>query len=148
MTHPLRLVAASLAVALAAGACGSSATSSNTSTAGSAGAPAPVSTGVGSTPHPAAGASAKPISGHATIAIRNYKFTPMHLTVTAGTKVSFHNGDQTAHTATAVGKSFDSGTIQPGQTSTVTFAKAGTYAYDCLFHAFMTATITVVPAKH
>ena len=78
------------------------------------------------------------------MAIRNYMFAPMHLTVKAGTKVSFHNDDATAHTATALNQSFDSGTIKPGKTSTVTFRKAGTYKYHCLFHAFMTATITVV----
>jgi plastocyanin len=71
----------------------------------------------------------------------------MHVTVTAGTRVSFHNDDQTAHTATAINQSFDSGTIQPGKTATVTFDKPGTYAYHCLFHAFMTASITVVAAK-
>ncbi len=80
------------------------------------------------------------------MSIRNYMFAPARLSVRAGTRVSFHNFDATAHTATAINQSFDSGTIAAGKTATVTFRKPGTYAYHCLFHAFMTATITVLPA--
>jgi plastocyanin len=85
-----------------------------------------------------------PVSGHTTISIRNFMFSPMTLTVTAGTKVSFHNYDQTAHTATAINGGFNTGTVKPGQSVTVTMHKAGTYKYHCLFHAFMVARIVVV----
>jgi plastocyanin len=138
MTHTLRLITASLALALVAAACGSSSSSPAPAKA-AATTSASVAKPGGSSP-----ASARPISGHTTVKIRSYMYSPMHLTVTAGTKVSFHNYDQTAHTATAIDHSFDSGTIQPGKTSTVTFTKAGTYKYHCLFHQFMTATITVL----
>jgi plastocyanin len=84
------------------------------------------------------------ISGHTTVAIRNFMYAPMSVTVRAGTRVTFHNYDQTAHTATAIGGGFDTGTIQPGQSATVVLSKPGTYRYHCLFHAFMLATIHVV----
>ena len=72
-----------------------------------------------------------------------YAFEPAKLTVKAGTEITFTNMDQTAHTATAINQTFDTGTIQPGKSKTIVVKKAGTYAYHCLFHAFMTATLTV-----
>jgi plastocyanin len=87
-----------------------------------------------------------PISGHATVQIRNFMYHPMALTVTAGTKVTFHNDDQTSHTATALNGTFDTGTIKPGRSATVVLRRAGIDKYHCLFHAFMVARIVVVPA--
>ncbi len=85
----------------------------------------------------------KPVSGHTTIEIRDFMYHPMHLTVTPGTKVTFHNEDQTSHTATALNGAFDTGTIKPDQSVTVVLRKLGTDRYHCLFHAFMIASIVV-----
>jgi len=41
---------------------------------------------------------------------------------------------------------FGSGPIAPGQSFTHTFAKAGVYSYYCIYHPWMTGTITVVAA--
>jgi plastocyanin len=87
---------------------------------------------------------ARPVSGHATVTIKNFMYHPMVLTVTAGTKVTFHNEDDTAHTATALNGGFNTGTVKPGKSSTVTLRKVGTDKYHCLFHAFMVARIVVV----
>lgn len=76
--------------------------------------------------------------------ITNYAFRPAAITVAPGTKVTFTNHDQTAHTATAQGTHpFDTGTIKPGAHATVSFVKPGTYTYHCQFHAFMRGTVTV-----
>jgi plastocyanin len=84
-------------------------------------------------------------SRHVRVAIRMFAFSPQHLTVRVGTRVTWTNYDSTAHTATANNNtSFDTGTINPGQSRTVRFTRPGTYPYHCAFHAFMTATITVV----
>ncbi len=83
-------------------------------------------------------------SGHITVAIANYAFAPKTLTVRAGTRVTWTNHDATAHTATADGGAFDTGTINPKHSKTVDLRKPGTYPYHCVFHAFMTATIRVV----
>jgi len=83
------------------------------------------------------------VSGHATIPISNYDFTPKALTVNVGTRVTWTNHDATAHTATADQGGFDTGTIQPNASRTIDFTRPGTYTYHCAFHAFMTATITV-----
>ena len=58
--------------------------------------------------------------------------------------MTWTNHDATAHTATADGGAFDTGTISPKHSKTVDLSKPGTYAYHCVFHAFMTATIRVV----
>lgn len=88
--------------------------------------------------------SAKPLSGHVNVAIRNFAYHSAKIVVTQGTTVSFHNYDQTNHTATALNGSFDTGTIKPGQTVTIKLTQLGKAPYHCLFHAFMTGTITVV----
>lgn len=123
------VVLALVLVGLALGGCGSSSSSSSSS---------PSSSSSGSS------AAAAPASGHVTVAISGYKFAPATLVVTRGTKVTFANHDQTAHTATASGaQAFDSGTIKPGAHATVIFHKAGTYPYICQFHAFMHGTVVV-----
>lgn len=91
-------------------------------------------------------ASATPVSSQAhqvTIPISNYAFVPKSLTVKVGTRVTWTNHDSTAHTATADGGTFDTGTVGPMASRTIDFKRPGTYTYHCAFHAFMTATITV-----
>jgi plastocyanin len=112
------------ALAVLAG-CGSSSSTKSNATAP---APAPAS----------AVTSAK-------VAIANFKFVPPSVTLKQGGEITFTNQDTTEHTATADdGTSFDSGTLNQGQSKTVTFAKTGTFSYHCAFHAFMKATVVVV----
>jgi plastocyanin len=77
------------------------------------------------------------------VEIVDFAFKPGDLKVTAGTKVTFTNGDGFAHTATADDDSFDSGQLQKGESFDFTFDKAGTYAYKCDIHNSMTGTIVV-----
>jgi plastocyanin len=63
--------------------------------------------------------------------------------VKVGQTVTFANGDEIAHTATANDKSFDSKTMESGATFTFKPTKAGKIAYVCLFHPGMTGTINV-----
>jgi plastocyanin len=110
-------------VMLAAG-CGSSAVST---------APTPVPTGNGG------GATAD-----VTITISNFAFVPASMTVKAGQTVAWRNADATAHTATADGGAFDTGSIAPGATSSpITMASPGNFAYHCQIHPNMVATLTV-----
>lgn len=79
------------------------------------------------------------------ITISNYAYHPADVTVAPGTKVTFINRDQTAHTATSASTpaAFDTGTLNPGHSKTITIARPGTYAYLCQFHAFMHGTLRV-----
>jgi plastocyanin len=92
---------------------------------------------------PSAGAQGKTM----TVSIKNFAFNPPNATVSAGTTVTWVNNDQGPHTATANDGTFDSGTLQPGQSYSFTFDKAGTYAYHCNIHPYMTATVTVSGAS-
>ena len=62
----------------------------------------------------------------------------------AGHKVSFTNEDTAKHTATSKPQgAFDSGDISKGQTKPVTFKKAGTFDYFCVYHPTMAGKVTV-----
>ena len=80
------------------------------------------------------------------VAISGSAFSPPMVTVTVGDTVTWTNGDQISHTATADGGSFDTGTLGNGDSNTVTFATAGSFPYHCAIHPAMTGTITVEAA--
>lgn len=65
------------------------------------------------------------------------------ITVSIGTSVTWTNSDPTFHTASAVGGTFESSALSPGQSYTFTFTQVGSFPYFCQFHAGMTATVTV-----
>ena len=65
------------------------------------------------------------------------------ITIAVGGTVTWTNTDNQAHTATSSGN-FDTGSIDPDATASVTFDEPGTYTYICSFHPFMTGTVTVV----
>lgn len=72
------------------------------------------------------------------------------LTVKAGTTVVWVNRDKAPHTVTADNGAFASGTLNPGDTFSFTFAQAGTFPYYCEFHGNqggvgMAGTVRVEP---
>jgi plastocyanin len=77
--------------------------------------------------------------------IKDFKYAPASIEVKKGTTVSFTNEDTAKHTATSKPQgTFDSGDISKGQTKPVTFNKAGSYTYYCVYHAFMKGKVKVV----
>ena len=60
-----------------------------------------------------------------------------------GQTIRFTNMDGAAHTASAAGNTFDTGTLSGGQSADVVIDQPGTYTYFCWFHGGMTGTITV-----
>ena len=88
--------------------------------------------------------SSAPPSGGDTVKISDFKFAPATITAKHGTGVSVTNSDSTAHTATADdGHSFDTGTIDPGKSKTISVTKAGSYPYHCSIHPFMHGKLVV-----
>jgi plastocyanin len=77
------------------------------------------------------------------IDISDFKYMPAAVTVSAGTKVTWTNSDDAAHTATADDDSFDTGDLDRGDSKTITLDEPGTYSYFCRFHPFMKATVEV-----
>ena len=61
-------------------------------------------------------------------------FEPRELAVSPGTTVVWTNEGSLPHTVTADDGSFDSGTLEPGETFQFIFETAGEYPYYCEFH--------------
>ncbi len=77
--------------------------------------------------------------------IKDFKYLPADAQVKVGDKIEFTNQDTAKHTATSQPQgTFDSGDVSKGQTKPVTFSKAGTYTYYCVYHAFMKGKVKVV----
>jgi plastocyanin len=74
-------------------------------------------------------------------------FFPNTITVVLGVNntVVWTNMDNSPHTVTSNGGSFDSGNMAPGQAYTYTFTTAGTYAYHCTYHPWMVGSVVVKP---
>jgi len=64
-------------------------------------------------------------------------------TVAVGDTVTVTNEDSMAHTWTAVGNEFDSGSLGEGESFDFTFDEAGEFDYFCTIHPTMTGTVTV-----
>lgn len=78
--------------------------------------------------------SAKTIAGSASVSAQDNFFSPAALTVDAGTTVIWTNDGANPHTVTADDGSFDSGTLAPGETFSLTPGQAGQIPYFCTFH--------------
>ena len=134
-----RLVLPTLAVgALLFAACGDD---DDTSTA----APGDTSTESStSTPADSGGADDGGAAQSGPIAILDFKFDPAEINATPGQELTFDNGDGTAHTATATDNSFNTDSIQAGESGTATAPDApGEYPFFCSFHPFMKGTVVV-----
>jgi len=102
-------------------------------------------------PPPAANANATPAvqapsatTQTVSVAIKDFKFTPMTIEVSAGGSITWTNEDHPPHTVTAVDQAVaNSGTLAFGQSFTREFDTPGSYAYFCLFHPGMKGTIVV-----
>jgi plastocyanin len=78
------------------------------------------------------------------VKISNFKFSPATITVKQGARLSVTNDDSTAHTATADdGQSFDTGTVDPGASKTISVSKPGSYPYHCSIHPSMHGKLIV-----
>jgi plastocyanin len=126
-THVFTSLLAVAASAILLGACGGGDDADNASASAS----------------PGASQSGSNTSSSA-VKISDFKFTPATSTVKGGAQVSVTNDDSTAHTATADdGNSFDTGTLDPGSSGTISVTKAGSYAYHCSIHPFMHGKLVV-----
>jgi plastocyanin len=89
----------------------------------------------------AAAAGPKPTTHE--VVIEGVRFNPQQLTVNVGDTVVWINHDPFPHTATAVGKEFDSHEIAAGRSWKYTARKAGVIAYACSLHPTMLGTLRV-----
>jgi plastocyanin len=76
------------------------------------------------------------------IHIRAFQFA-LADTVQTGDTVVWINDDVVPHTATDLGKSFDSGEIESGHEWRFVARAPGTFAYECTLHPTMRGTLVV-----
>lgn len=91
--------------------------------------------------NPGSGGTSSP--GTNEVWIQGMAYTPMTITVNAGTAITWTNKDAVSHTVTSDGGSFDSGSLSTGGTFSHMFSSTGTFTYHCSFHSSMTATVVV-----
>lgn len=108
--------------------------------------------GTNATASPSSPAASPPVSqpssdaagGDTAVAIVNSTFDPESLTVAVGDTVTWTSEDTVPHSVIFADETIeDSGNLSQGGTHEATFATAGSYAYVCGVHAFMTGTIVV-----
>ena len=78
-----------------------------------------------------------------TVVMKDFDFSPMTLTVRAGTSVTWKNLDGEPHTVTSVTGLFRSGALDQNDTFSFRFEKPGVYKYLCSIHPRMMAEIDV-----
>jgi plastocyanin len=77
------------------------------------------------------------------VAIEDFYFEPANAAIQPGDTIMWVNEGNTPHTVTADDGSFDSGTLQPGESYSHTFQSAGMVPYHCSIHPSMTGSVTV-----
>lgn len=92
------------------------------------------------------GAATQPAAAAAehTVVIENMQFNPPQLTVHRGDRIVWVNKDLFPHTATAVDKAFDSGSIAAGASWSYVAGNSGEFAYGCTFHPTMKGALLKV----
>jgi len=96
------------------------------------------------TPTPTPPAAGSPVSITAgAISKTDTAYSPNPISVRVGESVTWTNNDTIAHTSTADGGAWNSGTIAAGASFTQTFSSAGSFPYHCSFHPGMIGTVTV-----
>ena len=91
----------------------------------------------------ALGATSPASAGTANVVMKNFDFSPMAITVAAGTTVTWKNLDGEPHTVVSADGLFRSSALDENDSYSYRFDKPGTYKYVCSIHPKMMATVTV-----
>lgn len=78
------------------------------------------------------------------IAINNFNFTPVTLTVRKGTTIIWTNDDSAPHIVASDGGFFTSANLNKGDSYSYTFPVAGSFLYHCSIHPSMHGEIKVI----
>lgn len=65
---------------------------------------------------------------------KSYKFSPAAIAVSPGTTVTWTNEDDFPHDVTLLDGAKERRELSIGKSATITFAEAGTFAYQCSIH--------------
>jgi len=93
---------------------------------------------------PASNAAAIPATTSITVNIKNLSFDPNTINIKTGTKVTWINNDNVAHTITSdSGDLLKSPIITPGRSFSFTFTDPGSENYHCSIHTMMKGNVTI-----
>lgn len=88
------------------------------------------------------GGAATPASAARTkVKIVDFGFQPKRRAIPQGTRVTWVNRGDVAHTVTSTKGKFDSGTLNPGERFTRRFKQTGVFRYFCEIHPEMRGKI-------
>ncbi len=79
-----------------------------------------------------------------TVRISSFAFEPTRLEVSVGDTITWVNDDVVPHTATASDKSWGSGSLDHGQSQTLTVNREMQGSYYCRHHPSMVAELVIV----
>lgn len=104
--------------------------------------------GCGGSDAPPASTAAAASTDRPMVTVRLFQFQPSPIQVTAGSTVTWTNGDEILHTVTsgtpgATDGRFDGPMSGSGAGFAVTFSEPGTYAYFCTRHESMRGEVHV-----
>jgi len=77
------------------------------------------------------------------VVAKDFMFSPMTLTVKAGSKVTWTNMDDEPHTVVSDTALFRSGAMDTNESFSFKFDQPGTYHFTCSIHPRMIGTIVV-----
>jgi len=78
------------------------------------------------------------------VSISGFQFNPAVVTIPTGASVVWRNDDGAPHAVSFGAEGPEPTTLLPGQEWRRSFDRAGTYAYQCAFHAYMRGQVVVV----
>ena len=76
------------------------------------------------------------------VEIQAFSFSPQRTVVSPGDTIVWINRDIVPHTVTANGGTWESQTLEEGQSLKVVVEDSGVYSYFCEFHPHMTGVLT------
>jgi len=82
-------------------------------------------------------------AGEVAVTIKNFDYSPMELTIAAGTTVVWKNLDGEPHTIASLDGAFRSPALDQNDSFRFTFDHPGVFKYICSIHPKMKATIAV-----
>ena len=89
------------------------------------------------------GVMAVPVNNAWSVSIGDNFFAPADIAIEPGDTITWTNEGAVPHTVTADDGSFDSETLNPGDSFTVAFSGQGTLTYYCEIHPEMVGSVTV-----
>jgi plastocyanin len=90
-------------------------------------------------------ASETPAANSAEVKIDDFTYSPPTLVIRPGTRVTWTNADDDAHTVVEKDRKFKSSALDTNDTFSQTFTEPGEYEYFCSLHPRMVGKIVVKP---